>query len=266
MLFGKLESVVWFLKRPQLFPQFVHLVGQKIFGRREPDTRAQSERWCENHAMTAADAIVRLTGTKMDQPVMEKFKEVFVEAKARAERSPVKMGGPGALDLLYWTVARRQARCVIETGVAYGWSSLAILLAQKDIDGARLVSIDMPYLRENNDSYVGIAIPEDLKKGGRWRLIRRADRQALPGALRSLGEIDFCHYDSDKTYAGRMWAYPQLWKSLRAGGCFMSDDISDNLGFRDFAELIGIEPMVVKVPEGGKDRFVGFLVKPSQAP
>jgi predicted O-methyltransferase YrrM len=265
MLLGKLESAVWFLKRPQLFPQFVHLVRQRIFGGRVPDTRAQSVRWCERRAIGIEDAITRLTGAKMDLPLAEKCSEVFAEAKARAEKCPVTMGGPGALDLLYWTIARKKSLRAVETGVAYGWSSLAILLAQRESAGSRLVSIDMPYLRANNDAYVGIAIPERFKTADRWELIRRSDRQALPGALRRLGQIDFCHYDSDKTYGGRMWAYPRLWRALSGGGIFISDDIGDDVGFRDFSEMVGAEPVVVRIDQEGGPKYVGILVKPAAA-
>jgi len=262
MPLGKLESAIWFLKRPKLFPQFVHLVGRKIFGRREVNTRVRSERWCERYAIDVEEAIERVTGARMGRSVAEQYPEVFAGARLRVQGSPVEMGGPGVIDLLYWIVSRGGAKRAIETGVAYGWSSLAILLAQKGLEGARLTSIDMPYVRADSDSYVGIAVPEELKSGNRWELIRRADRQALPGALRRLHGIDFCHYDSDKTYAGRMWAYPRLWAALRAGGCFVSDDIGDNVGFRDFAEHIGVSPVVVRAPHGGKARYAGILVKP----
>jgi hypothetical protein len=67
-----------------------------------------------------------------------------------------------------------------------------------------------------------------------------------------------CHYDSDKSYAGRKWTYPQLWAALRPGGIFISDDIGDNMGFRDFAQSINIDPIVVQ----SNERFVGILLKP----
>ena len=66
-----------------------------------------------------------------------------------------------------------------------------------------------------------------------------------------------CHYDSDKSYDGRMWAYPILWRALRPGGIFISDDISDNLAFRDFAAQISATPTVVKFD----NKYVGILLK-----
>jgi hypothetical protein len=95
--------------------------------------------------------------------------------------------------------------------------------------------------------------------GAPWPLFRLADRQGLPRALHLLRQVDVCHYDSDKSYAGRMWAAPLLWSALRPGGYFISDDIDDNLAFRHFADQCGVAPLIVRV--GGK--FVGVLVKPT---
>jgi hypothetical protein len=86
-----------------------------------------------------------------------------------------------------------------------------------------------------------------------------ADRQGIPRALTQLdGTIDMCHYDSDKTYSGRRWAYSVLWTALRSGGLLISDDVGDNLAFREFSDALGVSPLVVRA-EG---RFAGVLRKP----
>ena len=115
--------------------------------------------------------------------------------------------------------------------MAFGWSSLALLLSLRNRPAARLASVDMPYPKINNDAYVGCIVPEDLRT--RWTLLRYADREGLPKALQLLGALDLCHYDSDKRYRSRMWAYPLLWNALRPGGLLLSDDIGDNVAFRD---------------------------------
>mgnify|MGYP000232089255 CR=1 FL=1 len=71
-------------------------------------------------------------------------------------------------------------------------------------------------------------------------------------------QIDLCHYDSDKSYEGRMWAYPKLWEKLKSGGFFVSDDISDNIAFKEFSEKLNLIPTVIKV----RNQYVGVLVKP----
>ena len=167
----------------------------------------------------------------------------------------MKMGGPGNMDLLYNCAEHISAKAVLETGVAYGWSSLATLLSLKNRGSTLLASVDMPYVGLDNESHVGCVIPSALKSN--WWLIRRPDRQGIPIALRQLHMLDMCHYDSDKSYDGRMWAYPILWNALRTGGIFISDDIGDNLAFRDFADAICVEPTVIKFD----DKYVGVLLK-----
>ena len=91
----------------------------------------------------------------------------------------------------------------------------------------------MPYPKLNNEKFVGVVVPENLKST--WEVIKEPDRNGLKKALKKMGgKIDICHYDSDKSYQGREFAYPLLWDSLSIGGIFISDDIQDNFAFRDF--------------------------------
>jgi len=210
--------------------------------------------------MSAQEAIGRLTGVASSGPIGGRFPGVFAAAHAAAAKCPVEMGGAADLDLLFATAEALEARRAIETGVAYGWSSLALLLSLSARPDGRLVSTDMPYTGRNNDRFVGCVIPRELRP--HWRLIDRADRDGLPLALKELPEIDLCHYDSDKSDAGRRWAYPRLYAALRRGGCFISDDVGDNLAFRDFCREVGREPIVVATQR----KYIGVLVKDADPP
>ena len=55
------------------------------------------------------------------------------------------MGGASHIHLLYDCVRLSKAKKVVETGVAYGWSSLAILKALSLTNNGKLFSVDMPY-------------------------------------------------------------------------------------------------------------------------
>jgi predicted O-methyltransferase YrrM len=203
-----------------------------------------------------SSAIAQITGSPMPVSVREKFHDVFVVANRRAAACPVEMGGAGNLDLLYWLAEHCGARRIVETGVAFGWSSLALLLALHTRADSRLVSTDMPYPTRHNERYVGCVVPDELRAF--WRIIDRADRQAIPRALKQMGTIDMCHYDSDKSYDGRMWAYERLWDALRPGGLFVSDDLGDNLAFRDFSESLRLDSIVVR----SERKYAGILIKP----
>ena len=121
--------------------------------------------------------------------------------KKQSETS-ISMGGQANIHLLYNCVRLMKPKYVIETGVAYGWSSLAILKALYEIGYGNLISVDMPYPLKNNENYVGIVIPNYLKT--KWKLIRKPDRPGIIEALNiANGKIDICHYDSDKSWWGR---------------------------------------------------------------
>ncbi len=113
----------------------------------------------------------------------------------------------------------------------------------------------MPYLGQDGDQYVGYVIPEELKQN--WKLYRFADKESLPKIFENTKEIDVVHYDSDKAYNGMIWAYGELYKKLRDGGVFISDDINDNSAFQDFCESKGIDPTIIAF----ENKFIGVFVK-----
>ena len=254
--------LVWFLQRPRLYPQLMYLALKKLSRASyvKNDTRQEAMQWCAERCVDSSTAIERLTGFRAPEPIERLFPDVFSIAARQANECPTVMGGPGDLDLLYSVAEHLKAVHVIETGVAYGWSSLAILLSLKDRVGSRLISTDMPIPNGSSEQYVGCVVPPEIRC--HWSVLRWADRQALPKALKELSAIELCHYDSDKSYEGRMWAYPKLWKALSQDGVFISDDIGDNVAFREFSQAVACEPLIVK--KDAKDlsmKYIGVLVK-----
>lgn len=255
---NKFATALWFAARPYTYAHLLEMLRRRFARdlREKEDSRSEATEWAEPRALSWREAL-EVFGIEEPHPWREEHASLLVEANKRAQASPVQMGGAGALDLLFNLVRYRAAASVMETGVAYGWSSLTMLLAQKKIFGARLVSTDMPYPRAYCEASVGCVVPDDMRSG--WTLIRRPDRPGLPAGLRLLGEVDLVHYDSDKSYAGRMWAYPLVWTHLRSGGLLVSDDIHDNVAFREFSEIVEIDPIVVS----GEEKFIGILEKPT---
>lgn len=258
-----------YVGRPMLWPELWRRGTRRL--RRTPaptpqqyaQARAEGEAWCRGRAVAAAEALARVPGGDGGLvSFAERFPAEMEAAGRRVDACPLALGasrlaGAANLDLLYSLAQRIRAGRVIETGVAYGWSSLALLLSLRERPGARLFSVDLPYLHLRNDPWVGVAVPPELR--GEWRIFRMADREGLPRALRAAGTLDLAHYDSDKSYEGRSWAYPRIWSALRPGGVLVSDDVGDNVAFRDFSRSTGVEPMVV---ENG-DKYQGILVRPA---
>lgn len=253
-ILSKLKTVSWYLLRPKYYREFFSLLRNRLLGNKKENTRQESIEWCQKLEVDTNEAIRLLTGKPISLTIDKEFEAEFEEAHRAESTCPVKMGGAGNLDLVYHLCEFLEAREVVETGVAYGWSSLAILLSLQKRKG-HLRSVDMPYAKMGNDDFVGIVVPQKLREN--WELIRLPDSKGLKIALDKTRQLDLCHYDSDKTYAGRMFAYPLLWEKLRSGGIFMSDDIQDNLGFRDWCNKMKLQPVII----GMNGKYIGVIKK-----
>lgn len=215
----------------------------------------ESENWCERHAVDSAGAVKKMNYPTELVRFKDKLASIYADSCERVATCPVKMGGAANLDLLYTVCESINAQRVIETGVAYGWSSLAILSSLKNRNNARLFSIDLPYLRFRGENLVGIGVPDYLRDN--WVLMRTSDRKGIPKAIKMAGAVDMAHYDSDKSPEGRQFAYPLLWSALRHGGVLISDDVSDDMVFIKFSEGLGINPIIVRYD----NKFAGILIK-----
>jgi predicted O-methyltransferase YrrM len=256
----QVRILLWFLARPRYWRYFAYFVWWRLRNlfqpQNRPEDRAQAMAWCEHQAVERDVALRQVIGTEAFPAFEEQFRDVLEASRRVTNQISIPMGGAGDMELLYQLAEHLQATRVIETGVAFGWSSLAILLSLRNRPDAKLVSTDLAYPGRNSEQYVGCAVPLELQTG--WIIVPYPDRQALPRALKLLPQIDLCHYDSDKTHEGRDWAYPRLWRALRSGGMLVSDDIGDNLAFRDFCAQIGQTPMIYRY----KSKYIGLMVKP----
>ena len=248
------KTFLGYAKRPDLYPELGRKIIKNIFNRKSAFRgKDKTFQWAESKAVSQTVAIEKLFGVPMKH-FTTLFPQELKLALQKEIECPIKMGGAGALELIYHACEFTQAKNTVETGVAYGWSSFAALLSLNKRNGT-LYSSDMPYLGQDGDQYVGYIVPNDLKNN--WKLFRHADKESLPKIFSEESEMDVVHYDSDKSYEGRTWAYQKLYKHLRKGGVFISDDIGDNSAFQDFCEQMSIEPTVVEF-EG---KFVGLFVK-----
>jgi predicted O-methyltransferase YrrM len=251
----KLKTLFWYTKNPKLLPDILFKIKTKLFNNRRERTHNEALIWSQKVCQTPEEAFMKLFPGKKIYNLEKLFPKEYAYAIKQQQESPIKMGGPGCINLLYSICEAMNVKSAIETGVAYGWSSLAILLSLHNRAPGNLVSIDMPYPKMDNENFVGIVISPYLKE--KWNLIRESDYTGLPKALNLFKEIDFCHYDSDKSYSGRMRSMKLIWNKLKKGGIFISDDISDNLGFKDFCEIKNIEPTVI----AWNNKHIGIIIK-----
>jgi predicted O-methyltransferase YrrM len=157
--------------------------------------------------------------------------------------------------LLYVVLRVLRPEVVVETGCFTGWHSALVLHALAANERGMLHTIDLPaapgrfsQLAGARDAGLpdgvdpGFLVPEELTD--RWSLTLADVRDALPSLLDELGGVDVFFHDSDHTYEHMMWEYASAWRYLTHGGLLVSDDVSWNTAFRDFARGVG-EPIAI---------------------
>lgn len=218
-------------------PGFFAVMAEKLWRRvseAEPRSEAREARlWC---AQVAED--VEAFAQSLDAQIWNEStayaERLESHSKLKLEPLGLDLGGGGDYRLLYFLVRLRQPATVVETGVAAGYSSHAILTALRHNARGRLLSSDFPYFRLHRpEQYVGYLVDDDLRED--WELHLLGDRKNLPVIARNAKSIDLVHYDSDKSRAGRKYAMGVLLPALSKSGLVVMDDIGDNLFFRDLA-------------------------------
>jgi len=137
---------------------------------------------------------------------------------------------------------------VVETGVAHGVTTAAILTAMEQDSHGHLHSVDLPGLARAGDEPVGGGVPEHLR--ARWTLTLGPSRQVLPSLLDHVKPIDVFLHDADHTYPSQMAEYESAWPALRPGGVLVSDDVA-NPAFLDFSARVAERPYLIGSPRAG---------------
>jgi predicted O-methyltransferase YrrM len=256
-MISKLRTIIWFFRNPVYLSQVTQIVKRKFNFKGDRHGETDAIQWCKENVLEESEVLRLLTGKIPKKPLETIFPEYFHYAEAAVKNTPMQLGGPGGINFLYYLAEHLKPTSVFETGVAYGWSSLALLLAIRKLPDSRVISVDMPYAKMGNDKFVGCVVHSELRKN--WELLRMPDRKGVPKAIAQTRQFDLIHYDSDKSYSGRKWAYPLLWKHLKSGGVFISDDIQDNIGFKEFCQENDQMPYIFE----NDNKYVGVIVKPN---
>ncbi|MFB6225369.1 MAG: class I SAM-dependent methyltransferase [Candidatus Paceibacteria bacterium] len=200
----------------------------------------------------------RLYCKNVDEKIYNESTEFEDKVKERSDRVlsavDVELGGGGNYVFLYFLTRLTEPSCVVETGVAAGFSSCAFLEAMSKNGKGHLYSSDFPYFRlENPEKYIGILVDEDVKD--RWSLFMEGDKNNIPKIKREIDKIDILHYDSDKSYEGREYAISSLKNKLKQDSIVIYDDIMNNNHFYDMYKSLDKKCNIFKF-EG---KYVGVL-------
>ena len=236
-----------------LQPGFFGTMVTKVLRRTEPDTRAAATAWARERALDIGDWCSNIDAA-LWRDVLAGSATLEADALQRIAATGEELGGGGAHPLLSFLVRRYKPTVVVETGVAAGWSSRAILEALEINGGGELHSSDFPYFRlEQPERFIGVVVPAELRS--RWSLDVRGDRRALPAIVQKVDRVDLFHYDSDKSVGGRRFALGVVQSKLAPGAIILMDDIQDNMFFADWVTSQNLPHLVF----GFEGKFVGAV-------
>lgn len=194
-----------------------------------------------------------------NQTMWSESKSIGEEIEKRAEEVlreiEYDLGGGAIYTFLYFIVRITQPKTVVETGVAAGFSSYAILAALEKNKVGKLFSSDFPYFRlPNPEKYIGVIVPDELKEN--WSLYIEGDEKNLPKIINKVDSIDLFHYDSDKSNRGREYALGNVSRKFSDNAILLMDDIQDNTHF--FNLIKNTKPVEWRIFEfSGK--YVGMI-------
>lgn len=164
------------------------------------------------------------------------------------------------LVLLHSLVLLMKPDIVVETGVAHGSSSAALLSALDKSGKGVLHSIDLPTVEVDGDirgmfegfsfrpedtslvpgyDQVGWLVPDFLK--GRWHLQLGDSLSVLPDALERMGRVDIFLHDSLHWYPHMRAEFELVWPYLTDQGVLVCDDIFllKHAAIADFSKSVG---------------------------
>jgi hypothetical protein len=220
--------------RPGYAREMLSKLSRRLSDREVEKEAAEATSWCKSQAEDAD-----VWGRGLNPQLWEEACLFSREQAELSERLKAELGfdlaGGGFYTLGYFLTRLHRPRYLVETGVAAGHSSRSFLKAIERNGMGHLWSSDFPLFRlEDPERYIGIVVEPGLRK--EWTLLTKGDRKNLPVIVSDVPQIDLFHFDSDKTEAGREFAWSQVLPKLEAGACVVFDDVQDNLHFKRLVE------------------------------
>ena len=228
----KLLNIARFASRPHNFAVMAKKVTRRLTNARGSLSLTENYEWLKSNE-SEPERYARSLDSSLWDEALDYANDLRRHAEAILANIPHVLGGGGFCTLLYFLVRLREPLVALETGVAAGWSTHAILSALAKNGKGHLYSSDFPYFRLTNPKrYIGVLVPQKLHD--RWTLCTLGDEACLPRFLEAMDRVDFLHYDSDKSYTGREFVMRSVREKTHINTTVVMDDIGDNSFFHDF--------------------------------
>lgn len=183
-------------------------------------------------------------GAYVNKRIAKEFEKVYAKLEQTTKRLEGKLSCPveWAIDkpggeLIYTTIRKRKPEIVFETGIANGASSYIILSALKKNKKGRLVSTEV---RKNTGQLVE-------GNRSRWQICIGNPRTIFTKTLDRLNRVDLFIHDSNHAYGTMLFEFTHVLKKMPSDGVIMSDDVSGNKAFIEFARRIKVRPVLFRM-------------------
>ena len=212
--------------------------ARKFVRRLRDPQRRRATAWCRRRSSdleavaTRIDAAAWSEALDVKRAVASLRRSRLAALDLHGARSSDIGGGPGNLALLYWLVRVLRPQTVVETGVASGASSRAILEGLFANGSGHLYSSDLSGVIPREFS--GLCVDEAMNS--RWTLLHDGDRANIPLILSSIESIDLLHYDSAKDADEMKWVVEQIEPLLAASAVVVLDDIDRHSFMSDYVQ------------------------------
>jgi predicted O-methyltransferase YrrM len=153
-------------------------------------------------------------------------------------------GSSELVSIVYACCRLMRPQLVVESGVAHGFTTAAILRALNDNQQGRLVSIDLPHLHPRAVESIGTAVEPGLRD--RWELHLGPATSELSRVITHTESIDIFVQDASHTERGQLAEYRAAWPRIREAGLLISDDAGK--AAEAFGRESSREPVFVNQP------------------
>ena len=206
---------------------------KKIFKRLEVDTSVEAKKWAKLNTKQTTEDFCKSIDSLLYDEVKSDTSFIEKEAKEKLSKLNVFFGGRGNYILVYFLIRKFKLLNIVETGVAAGWTSLAILRALKKNGKGNLYSSDFPYFRlPDPEKFIGILVPKHYKEN--WCLYIKGDENNIKEIKKKIKSVDLVHYDSDKTYNGRQNFIKMISNLVHNQTFLIMDDLHNDSFFLDY--------------------------------
>jgi len=240
--------------------KFMKIVFNKFLSKLFPSKSINSARWAKEMSLCNNTKFLKIIDSSFYEKIEEhEIKPLKNEIENILPKIPkILRYAASNYELLYFIIRKFRPKNVLETGVAIGFSSCFILAGMKKNNYGKLFSSDFHYLGvKDSKKYIGF-LPKKLKYDGDWSLLINGDEFNIPKFLNIIGnnKIDFFHYDSDKSYRGKLNTMNLVNKNTTKDTIYVFDDIQDDFFFRDFVKKKNLKHIIIEVDN--KNKFCGI--------